>query len=81
MKATPEALAGSVRRLAIRRIAVESGMDALIVVGCLNAGHRRYTDRLDAIADELITAALNSAEAGVFTLASGHWSTERKAAA
>ena len=81
MKATPEALAAVIRKLALKRIAKKFGERIPVITGCINAGHTVYTAHLDRYTDEMITRTFVSADTGLVVVESAHWSTQRKAKA
>jgi hypothetical protein len=71
-QATTTQVAQTIRAQAIAHIARRNGVTPEAVIGCLAAGHKRYTALLDACVTAAIELTFQLAESGVFQLISDY---------
>jgi hypothetical protein len=67
-KATTTQVARAIRTQAIAHIAAKNGIAPEVVIGCLAAGHTRYTDQLDACAAAAIERTFQLVDSGALHL-------------
>jgi hypothetical protein len=64
MKATTTQVARAARKRAIQVIAAKEGIPEAVVIGCIEAGHRRHTAAFDALITAGIEAVLTLSAQG-----------------